>query len=131
MSMIAVDSSTLVDTLRFRLAAAKTLPRSAIRIGASVQALVRVSDADQDALVGRVGEVLRRFIDAAWTVSGVEREADASGAVAVWGGGLRRAILSTPLECPPARAQHTHVIAVPGAVKGGRVLRQNAPSSRH
>ncbi|HQY82999.1 MAG TPA: hypothetical protein PK818_09480 [Thermomonas sp.] len=97
MSMIAVDSSTLVDTLRFRLAAAKTLPRSAIRIGASVQALVRVSDADQDALVGRVGEVLRRFIDAAWTVSGVEREADSSG--------LERVKLAASAQVP-ARENH-------------------------
>ena len=51
--MVAVDSNALVNTLRFRLVAAKTLPPSEIRVSASVPALVRVSDADLDGAEGQ------------------------------------------------------------------------------
>ena len=53
MAIVAVDPCAVVDTLRFRLAAARTLPRGEIRVSASVQALVRVSDADQDGAEGQ------------------------------------------------------------------------------
>lgn len=79
MTTIVADSAALVDTLRFRLAASRTLPRTQVRVGVTVNALVRPSDHDHATLEQRVREALGRFIEAAWTVSGVTRSADASG----------------------------------------------------
>ncbi len=79
MKPIALDAAPFVDTLRFRLTASRTLPRSKVRISVIVHTLVSSVDQDHDALVGRVRDALARFIDVPWTVSGVTRRADETG----------------------------------------------------
>lgn len=79
MKPIAVDAAAVVDTLRFRLAASQILPRTHVRVTVQVHTLISSGDQDHDALVGRVRAALVRFIDAAWTVSGVNRKADDTG----------------------------------------------------
>ena len=79
MKPIAVDAAAVVDTLRFRLAASRTLPRSHVRVMVQVHTLVSSGDQDHDALVERVRKALVRFVDSAWTVSGVTRRADDTG----------------------------------------------------
>jgi hypothetical protein len=79
MKPITPDAAALVDTLRFRLSASSTLPRSTVRVTVQVHTLVSTGDQDHDALVARVREALARFIDAAWTVSGVTRKSDDTG----------------------------------------------------
>ncbi len=87
-----LDPSAFADTLRFRLTATRTLPRSAIRIGVLVHGLVSAEDLDHAALVHRVDQVLHRFVDAAWTVSAVKRAADDAG--------LERVTLSASAQVP-------------------------------
>lgn len=79
MKPIALDAAAFVDTLRFRLSASRTMPRSEVRVTVQVHALVSSGDQDHDALVARVRGALARFIDTAWTVSGVTRNADDTG----------------------------------------------------
>jgi len=79
MKSISLDAAAVVDTLRFRLAASRTLPRSDVRVSVRVRTLVSSNDQDHDALVGRVRAALVRFIDAAWAVSAVTRTADDTG----------------------------------------------------
>jgi hypothetical protein len=79
MKPITPDAAALVDTLRFRLSASSTLPRSTVRVTVQVHTLVSTGDQDHDALVARVREALARFIDATWTVSGVTRKSDDTG----------------------------------------------------
>ena len=79
MKPIAVDAAAVVDTLRFRLAASQILPRTHVRVTVQVHTLISSGDQDHDALVGRVRAALARFIDATWTVSGVNRKADDTG----------------------------------------------------
>lgn len=79
MKPIAVDAAAIVDTLRFRLTASRTLPRSDVRVTVQVHTLVSTGDHDHDGLVARVRAALARFIDTAWTVSGVTRTADDTG----------------------------------------------------
>jgi hypothetical protein len=79
MKPIAVDSAAIVDTLRFRLTASRILPRSDVRVTVQVHTLISTGDQDHDGLVGRVRAALARFIDTAWTVSGVTRKADDTG----------------------------------------------------
>jgi hypothetical protein len=79
MKTIALDAAAVVDTLRFRLAASRTLPRTDVRVSVRVHTLISPGDQDHDALVGRVRAALVRFIDTNWMVSGVTRTADDTG----------------------------------------------------
>lgn len=98
MKPIALDAAAVVDTLRFRLAASRTLPHSHVRVGVLVYVLVSVNDRDQDALVARVRAALARFIDASWSVTDIKREADETG--------YERVELSASAQVP-ARENHS------------------------
>lgn len=79
MSDATAPGCSAFDTLRFRLTAARTVPRSTVQVSVEVVALVGADDRDQDGLERRVVGVLERFIAASWTVSSIERSEDNSG----------------------------------------------------
>lgn len=76
---LVIDQPHLVDTLRFRLQAARTLPQEDIRITAAVNVLVPASENDPVDLERRIRETLARVIKADWVFTRIERDADAAG----------------------------------------------------
>ncbi len=110
MKPIAVEAAAVVDTLRFRLAASQTLPRTHVRVTVQVHTLVSSGDQDHDALVGRVRAALGRCIDSAWTVSGVTRKADDTG--------FERVELTASAQVPVRENYNLHERARRAAVEG-------------
>ncbi len=73
------DHPHLVDTLRFPLYAARSLPQEEIRLGVLVTAFVPVTDKDRGELNGRISAALKRLANAPWSYSRIEREEEAPG----------------------------------------------------
>jgi len=76
---LVLDQPHLIDTLRYRIQARKTLPQEDLRLAVRVTALVHAGERDQAALEGRIREALAAFVAAAWSFSRIERDADAAG----------------------------------------------------
>jgi hypothetical protein len=76
---IVIDQPHLIDTLRFRLQAARSLPQEDIRLVVNVTALVKASDHDQNALEKRIREALASLVKTDRTFTRIERQADAAG----------------------------------------------------
>jgi hypothetical protein len=74
---VVIDQPHLIDTLRYRVMAHKTLAQEDVRMLAQVVALVRPAERDQPALDRRIREALAAFIDADWTFSRIERQGEA------------------------------------------------------
>lgn len=69
----------VVDTLRLRVTAARTVKRTTISVAVEVIALVSAQDRDQTGLESRVRAALNQFIDAKWRTATTERSRDESG----------------------------------------------------
>lgn len=110
MNPIAVDAAAVVDTLRFRLAASRTLPRTYVRVTVQVHTLVSSADHDHDGLEGRVRLALARLIDTPWTVSGVTRSADHTG--------FERVELTASAQVPARENYNLHERARRASVEG-------------
>ena len=76
---ILIDQPHLVDTLRFRIQAQKTIAQEDVRVDVVVHALVRTGDRDRGALERRIREALAAFVPTDWTLARIERAADAAG----------------------------------------------------
>jgi len=76
---IVIDQPHLIDTLRYRVAARRTLAQDDVRVSVQVNALLRTNDRDRVAIEGRIREALDALITAEWVFSRIEREADATG----------------------------------------------------
>lgn len=76
---LVIDQPHLIDTLRFRLQAARTLPQQDIRLTTTVTVLVPASENDPVALERRIREALGRVVKTAWTFTRIERDAEAAG----------------------------------------------------
>ncbi|MGE0456573.1 MAG: hypothetical protein AB7Q30_23835 [Vicinamibacteria bacterium] len=76
---LVIDQPHLIDTLRFRLQAARALPQEDIRLVANVTALVASADHDQAVLERRIRETLARLVKTDWTFTRIERQPDAAG----------------------------------------------------
>lgn len=69
-----------LDTLRYRVYAHTTLAEAALRLTATVTALVPAgAETDDDAVCARVQTALRHFIATDWAVTLLDRESDAPG----------------------------------------------------
>ncbi len=76
---LVIDQPHLIDTLRFRLQAARALPQEDIRLVVNVTALVASADHDQGALEKRIRDTLARVVKTDWTFTRIERQPDAAG----------------------------------------------------
>ena len=76
---LVIDQPHLIDTLRFRLQAARALPQEDIRLVVNVTALVASADHDQPVLEKRIRATLARLVQTDWTFTRIERQPDAAG----------------------------------------------------
>ncbi len=76
---LVIDQPHLIDTLRFRLQAARSLPQEDIRLVVNITALVQSADHDQASLEKRIRDALARLVKTDWTFTRIERAADAAG----------------------------------------------------
>lgn len=76
---LVIDQPHLIDTLRFRLQAARTLSQQDIRLATVVTALVPAAENDPVALERRIRETLSRVVKTDWTFTRIERDAEAAG----------------------------------------------------
>lgn len=76
---LVIDQPHLIDTLRFRLQAARTLPQQDIRITTIVTVLVPASQNDPVSLERRIREALARVVKTDWTFTRIERDTEAAG----------------------------------------------------
>jgi hypothetical protein len=67
------------QTLRYRSAAQKNVPRDTVRVNITINALVSNADRDHGALQRRMRETLGRFIPVEWVLTAPRRQADTSG----------------------------------------------------
>lgn len=67
------------QTLRYRTAATKNVPRDTVRVGITVNALISSADRDHAKLQARIRETLQRFIPVEWVLTAPRRQADTSG----------------------------------------------------
>ncbi len=74
---VLIDQPHLIDTLRYRAMAHKTLAQEDVRVVAQVVALVRPAERDQAALERRIRDALGAFVAGEWTFSRIERQGDA------------------------------------------------------
>ncbi|MBK7659104.1 MAG: hypothetical protein IPJ28_08125 [Betaproteobacteria bacterium] len=76
---IVIDQPHLIDTLRFRLQAARALPQDDIRLVVGITALVKPGDHDSATLETHIREALARLVKTDWTFTRIERHPDAAG----------------------------------------------------
>ncbi len=74
---VVLDQPHLIDTLRYRVMAQRTLAQEDVRVTAQVVALVRPTERDPAALDRRIRQALGAFIDADWSFSRIERHPEA------------------------------------------------------
>lgn len=67
------------QTLRYRTATTKNVPRDTVRVGITVNALISSADHDHAKLQLRIRETLQRFIPVDWVLTAPRRQADTSG----------------------------------------------------
>jgi len=67
------------QTLRYRTAATKNVPRDTVRVSITVNALISSADRDHARLQARIRETLQRFIPVEWVLTAPRRQADTSG----------------------------------------------------
>lgn len=76
---LVIDQPHLIDTLRFRLQAARALSQQDIRLTASVTVLVPASQNDPVSLERRIREALANVVKTDWTFTRIERGTEAAG----------------------------------------------------
>jgi hypothetical protein len=76
---LVIDQPHIIDTLRFRLQAARTLSQQDIRLTTTVTVLVPASENDPVALEKRIRGALATVVKTDWTFTRIERETEAAG----------------------------------------------------
>lgn len=76
---LVIDQPHLVDTLRFRLQASRSVSQGDVRLTVPVTALVQAADRDQRLIEKRIHEALAEFVKAPWTFSRIIRQGEAMG----------------------------------------------------
>jgi hypothetical protein len=74
---VVIDQPHLIDTLRYRVMAYKTLAQEEVRVTVTVIALERIAARDPSQLERSIREALGAFIAAEWTFSRLERKGEA------------------------------------------------------
>ncbi len=74
---LVIDQPHLIDTLRYRVVAYKTLVHEDVRVTVQVIALERIAARDPASFERSIREALNAFIPAEWTFSRLERKGEA------------------------------------------------------
>ena len=114
------------QTLRYRTAATKNVPRDSVRVGVTVNALISSLDHNHARLQGRIRDTLERFIPGEWVLTAPRRQADNSG--------FERVVVEANTRAPLAEnynlAERARLASTEGLTLTEPVVNHRLPATR-